>query len=217
MNLVFRDIVPYIPKLFTGLSLSIVVTICAMILGLILGITAAILRIQEQMILRAIGKTYIEIFRNTPLLVQLYLIYFGLGQLGVNISPLWSAVIGLTVNNGAYIAEIFRAGLSGVSTNLKEAGMALGLNRGQLFRMIVFPPAIRNVFPALTNQFILLFLFSSVASLISFGELTHQIMNIQSQTARTFEIIFIGLVLYYSVSSLFGFLSKKIERNVFRW
>ncbi|NEU29851.1 amino acid ABC transporter permease [bacterium LRH843] len=217
MNLVFRDIIPYIPEMLKGLSLSIFVTIIAMALGLLLGIFAAVLRSRDNFILRSAGKTYIEIFRNTPLLVQLYLIYFGLGQLGIDINPLWSAVIGLTINNGAYTAEILRAGFSGVSKNLKEAGLALGLNRFQLFRLVVLPPAIKSVFPALTNQFILLFLFSSVASMISFGELTHQIMNIQSQTARTFEVIFAGLVLYYGVSSILSYLSKIIERKAFKW
>lgn len=217
LNLVFGDIVPYIPDMLKGLGLSLYITIIGMVVGTVLGIFFALGKMSSIKILRLISSFYIEVIRNTPLLVQLYLIYFGLGQLGIDINPLWSALIGIVINNAAYTAEIFRAGISSVPGGIKEAGSALGLSIPQIFRYVVLPPAIKSVFPALTNQLILLFLFSSVASIISLEELTYQVMNIDSKTSRTFEVLIIATVLYYGCSSIFSSLSKIVEKKVFRW
>ncbi|MFF2889113.1 amino acid ABC transporter permease [Paenibacillus sp. NPDC057967] len=217
MTFYFGDVFPYIPLLLKGLAISLYITVFGMLVGSVLGVFVNLAKTGKSKVLRKISSAYIEIIRNTPLLVQLYLIYFGLGQLGININPLWSAMIGITLNNAAYTAEIFRAGFNSVSKGLREAGCALGMTSTQIFRHIILPPAIRSVFPALTNQLILLFLFSSVASVISLEELTYQIMNVDSKTFRTFEILTIGAILYYASSSIFAMLSKVIEKKLFRW
>jgi polar amino acid transport system permease protein len=217
VNLVFRDIIPFYPLLVSGLVTSLYITIICMVAGTVLGLFVALCKSSKNAVISFLGSSYIEVFRNTPLIIQLYIIFFGLGQLGININPLWSALIGITINNGAYTAEIFRAGFSSVPKGLNEAGSALGMNSAQIFRHVILPPALRTAFPALTNQLILIFLFSSVASVISLEELTYQVMNIETQTSRTLEVVLIATVLYYSCSSIFVYLSNVLSKKVFKW
>ncbi|WP_236783347.1 amino acid ABC transporter permease [Arthrobacter dokdonensis] len=160
---------------------------------------------------------YIEAIRNTPLLVQLYLIYFALPSMGINLNPIWAALIGLTLNNAAYTAEIYRAGFESVPKGLREAGKALGMKPVQIVRYIILTPATRNVFPALTNQLILLFLASSIGSIISLPELTNAIMTVSNTTYRTIEVLTVGGLLYLGVSALMSVASKRAETTLFRW
>ncbi|KAB2329551.1 amino acid ABC transporter permease [Cytobacillus depressus] len=217
MNLVFHDIIPFFPLLVSGLLTSLYITVICMLAGTLIGLFVALSKASKNVLISFLGNSYIEVFRNTPLIIQLYIIFFGLGQLGIDINPLWSAVIGITMNNAAYTAEIFRAGFSSVPKGLNEAGSALGMNSSQIFRHVILPPAVRTAFPALTNQLILLFLFSSVASVISLEELTYQVMNIETQTSRTLEITLIATLLYYGCSSVFVYLSNLLSKKVFKW
>lgn len=217
MTFYFGDLIPYLPMLLQALWISIYVTLISFGVGALLGIGLSAAKTGPIAPLRAISSTYIEIMRNTPLLVQLYLLYFGLGQLGLQVSPLWSAIIGMTLNNAAYTAEIFRAGFASVPKGLKEAGAALALNRYQTFRYVVFKPGLRGILPSLTNQFIILFLYSSVASVISLEELTAVLQNLNSQTLRTVEIFSVGAVLYWVVSALIAQGARVSEKVMFRW
>jgi polar amino acid transport system permease protein len=217
MTLYYGDIAPYIPLLLQGLLLSVVLTLISMAVGSVVGLGAYHLKAGRSRVLSIIAGAYIEIFRNVPLLVVLYLVYFGLPLYGINLSPMWAAIIGMSLNNGAYVAEILRAGFSGVARGLKEAAYALGMNGRQTFLHVVFVPGIRSVIPALTNQFILLFLYSSVASVISMPDLTYQLMSANSSSLRTFEVFSIGLLLYYAVSSVFALASRVGESVLFRW
>ena len=217
MTFYFGDLIPFIPMLLRGLWVSIYVTLASMIVGSVLGIFVYLAKVGPIGWLRRLSSSYIEIIRNTPMLVQLYLVYFGLGQVGINLNPLWSALIGMTLNNSAYTAEIFRAGFEAVPAGLREAGSALGLSSRQTFRYVVLKPAIRSVLPALTNQLIILFLFSSVASVISLNDLTSALLDLNSTTLRTFEVFTVGALLYYGTSSLLAAMSRLGEKTVFRW
>jgi polar amino acid transport system permease protein len=213
----FGDILPYLPLLLQALWVSIYVTLIGFAVGSVAGVLISLARSSRARILRTAAGGYIEIFRNTPLLVQLYLIFFGLGQVGINLDPLWSAVLGLTLNNAAYTAEIFRAGFESVPSGLREAGSALGMSSVQTFRYVVLKPAVRNVLPSLTNQLIVLFLFSSVGSVISLNELTSVLSDINSQTQRTLEVFTYGAVLYYLTSVVIAMSSRVAEKTLFRW
>lgn len=217
MSFFFGDILPYVPVLLRALGISVYVTVVGFTVGSVLGMVISLLRASRVAPLRFFSGAYIEVFRNTPLLVQLYLIYFGLGQIGINLNPLWSAFLGLALNNSAYTAEIFRAGVESVPKGLTEAASALGMSFGQTFRYVVLKPAVRNVLPALTNQMIVLFLFSSVGSVISLDELTSQLLNLNSQTLRTIEVFTYGAVMYYLVSVLIALSSRVAEKTMFRW
>jgi polar amino acid transport system permease protein len=211
------DLIPYLPQILLGLWVSIYISVLSFLAGSALGLVAYRAKAGQSATLRRISSAYIEVVRNVPLLVVLYLIYFGLGQFGINLDPLWSALIALTINNGAYVAEILRAGFDSVPQGLREAAQALGMNSRQTFRYVVFTPGIRRVFPALTNQFILLFLFSSVASVIALPELTNALMTVNSNTLRTFEVFALGALLYYAVSSVLAIGSRVGEKRLFRW
>lgn len=217
MTLYFGDLLPYSSLLLQGLGISLYITIITMVAGGILGILLYRGKSGSARFPRAISIGYIEAFRNTPLLVQLYLVYFGLPQFGINLNPEWSALIALTLNNAAYMAEIYRAGFESVPKGLIEAGRALGMHANQIFRNVELLPAIRNVFPALTNQLILLFLATSVASIIALPELMNTITNISSRTFRTIEILTVGGLIYFVFSALFAIGSKYIDLKLFRW
>lgn len=217
MTFYFGDLLPYLPVMLRALWVSVYVTVIAMLVGSVFGVLVYLAKVSPSKALSRLSSAYIEVVRNTPLLVQLYLIYFGLGQVGINLNPLWATLVGMTMNNSAYTAEIFRAGFQSVPAGLREAGGALGMSTRQTFRYVVFKPAIRSVFPALTNQFIILFLFSSVASVISLEELTSILMNLNSQTLRTLEVFTYGGLLYYLASALIAASSRLAEKALFRW
>jgi polar amino acid transport system permease protein len=213
----FAAVLPYLPVMLRALLISIEVTVLAFFIGSVLGIFVYLGRRSPIAPLRWLAYGFVEIFRNTPLLVQLYLIYFGLPQVGINLDPFWSTLAGMTLNNAAYTSEIFRAGIESVPTGLLEAAGALGMRYAQTFRHIVLKPAIRNVLPALTNQFIVLFLFSSVGSVISLDELTSALADLNQRTLRTLEIFTIGGLLYYLFSAVIAASSRLAERYLFRW
>lgn len=217
MTIDFGAVLPYLPVMLRALGISLEVTVLSFFIGSVLGIFVYLGRRSPLVPLRWLASAFVEVFRNTPLLVQLYLIYFGLPQIGINLDPFWSTLVGMTLNNAAYTAEIFRAGIESVPTGLVEAAGALGLRFGQTFRFIVLKPAIRNVLPALTNQFIVLFLFSSVGSVISLNELTSALADLNQRTLRTLEIFTIGGILYYLASAVMAGSSRLAERYLFRW
>lgn len=217
MSFDLANTLQYVPTLLHALWVSVYVTIGSFFAGSVLGIFVYLGKSSTARPLRVLASSYVEVVRNTPLLVQLYIIYFGLSQFGFNFNPLWSALIGMTLNNSAYTAEIFRGGIEAVPHGLREAGSALGMRFDQTFRYIVLKPAIRNVLPALTNQFIVLFLFSSVGSVISLNELTSKMQDLNSETLRTFEIFTYGAIMYYLTSVLIAAASRFAERVLFRW
>lgn len=213
----FGDLLPYIPLLVQGLLLSILVTVVSYWLGFAFGAGIYVARAADHRVLRGAAKGFIELMRNTPLLVQLYLVYFGLPTVGVNLDPLAATVVAMTLNNSAYVAEILRAGIEAVPSGQWEAGRALGLRASQVFRDVVFVPAFRTVLPSLTNQFIILFLFSSVGSVISLTELTSVLEDINQRTLRTLEVFSVGGLLYYLTSTVIAQGSALAERRLFRW
>lgn len=217
MQLYYGDLIPYLGPLFTGLGISIVVSIVAAVAGGALGIMLYVWRVSAARPLRVAATAYIEAIRNTPLLLQLYLVYFALPQAGVNLDPVAAGIVALTVNNAAYMAEIYRAGFQSVPDGLREAGAALGLSARDTFWRVCFPPAMRNVLPATTNQTILLFLASSVTSVVALPDLMHAMLGITSTTFRTIETFTIGGLLYFGVAFLIATTSRVIETKIIKW
>ncbi len=217
MKLYFNDVVPYLGDMFFGLGYSIILTVVSMGLGLLVGTAAYLGKSSRNRVLSSAARIYIELIRNTPMLVQLYILYFGLPELGIDLSPMASSVIAMVVNGGAYIAEIMRSGFQIIPFGLQEAGMALGMTNWQIFFHIRLKLALKNAFPSLINQFILLFLFSSVTSTISMPELTYVTFNLQSSTARVFEVLLISGAMYYIVTVLFVGGFRRVEKKLFHW
>lgn len=209
----FPEVFPYLPLLLKGLLLSIAITVVSTLIGTLLGLFSAIAGLSTSKNARAVSKAYVEAFRNTPLLVQMYLIYFGLGQFGIQIPPVPAAILAMTVNTGAYTTVIFQAGIQAVDVAQKEGALALGMTYAQTFRHVILPQAFRIVFPPLVNQTISLFLFSAVASTISVPELTHQALYVDSVTWRTFEVFIVTTILYFACTFLVTILADMYERT----
>ncbi|MGW4100952.1 amino acid ABC transporter permease [Mycobacterium sp. NPDC004974] len=217
MQLYYGDLIPYLVPLLKGLAVSIGVSLVAAVVGGAFGILLYSGRTSKVSIWRIASSTYIEVIRNTPLLLQLYLVYFALPQAGVNLDPVAAGILALSINNAAYMAEIFRAGFQSVPAGLREAGAALGLSPRDTFWRVLFPPAMRNVLPAITNQTILLFLASSITSVVSLPDLMHVMMGITSTTFRTIEAFTVGGLLYFAVAFLIASLSRIVETWSIKW
>jgi polar amino acid transport system permease protein len=200
--------------LLEGAGLTLRLSIVTMMLGLIVGVLGAFAKTSGPRPLRAVVQVYVEIVRNTPFLVQLLLIYLGLPALGLRLSPDSSALLAMVVNLGAYATEIARAGIEAVPHGQIEAGRALGLKSWQIFRLIVLMPALQIVFPALSSQFILVVLGSSVVSAISAEELTAVANNLQARTFRPFEIYLAVGAIYVAMVFAFQAVFAVVERRM---
>ena len=201
------------PLLLHGTWITIQLSSLAMFWGLLVAIGCAWGRTAGPAPVRWIIKAYIEIIRNTPFLVQLFFFYFALPATGVRWSAYTAALVAMIVNLGAYATEIVRAGIQSIPKEQIEAGLALNLSRVEIFRFVVLKPALRAIYPALTSQFILLMLASSVVSVISADDLTSVATNLVSQTFRSFEIYIVVTVIYLLLTLIFSY----FFRAVFRW
>ena len=188
-------------SLMDGAILTLELAGTATVLGGLIGIFGAMARRSHQPVLARAASLYVETIRNTPLLVQIFLVYFGLASLGLKLSAVTVAALALTINVGAYTTEIIRAGFDSIHPSQIEAGEGLALSRAQIYWHVVLMPALERVYPALTSQFVLLMLASSVTSQISAEELTAVANYIQSDTYRAFET-YIVVALIYVVLSL---------------
>ena len=186
-------------------------------LGLIIGMVMAGLQSLKNRPLNALIQVYIEVIRNTPFLVQLFFVYFGLPSLGLKVPADQAALLALTINIGAYATEIVRAGVESISKGQIEAGRSLGLSSFQIFVFVILKPALMTVYPALTSQFILLMLSSAVVSVISADDLTSVAANLQSQTFRSFEIYIVVAVIYLTLALSFSALFKLIYQRTLNY
>jgi polar amino acid transport system permease protein len=196
----FRDVFASWPFLMQGLGITLYLSTVTMLLGLAIGVAGASARLYGGLFLRSAVGAYVEVIRNTPLLIQLFIVFFGLPSLGLRLDAMTAALISLTINLGAYSVEIVRAGLQAIPKPQIEAGYSLGLSGFQVFRYIVILPALKLMFPALASQFILLMLATSIASQISVPELFHAASIIQSRTFRDFEVYSVIAVLYLALA-----------------
>jgi polar amino acid transport system permease protein len=201
------------PQLLAGVGQTLWFSASAMVLGLIIAIIGALGKTTAPRPVRFLISAYVEIIRNTPFPIQLFIIYFGLPTLGIRLTPNVTAVLALTLNFAAYGIEIVRAGIESIAKGQIEAGRALGMRPLQIFRYVVLKPAIQNIYPALASQFILTMLYSSVCSTIAATELTGAANDITSRTFRSFEGYFTVTVIYFLLSCLFWVLFRAIDRR----
>jgi polar amino acid transport system permease protein len=212
----FRDVFAAWQFLARGLGVTIGLSVATMIFGLVIGVAGAAARLYGPTLLRSAVAQYVEVIRNTPLLVQLFIVFFGLPSLGLRLDALTAALISLTINLGAYSVEIVRAGLQAIPRSQVEAGHSLGLSGFQVFRYIVLLPSLKMMFPALASQFILLMLATSIASQISVSELFHAASIIQSRTFRDFEVYTVIAVLYLALALTLRVIFAIIYKLVFK-
>ena len=188
------------PLLAKGVAWTSGLTAVSAAFGLLLGIACAWVRTQGPVWLKPAVGVYVELIRNTPFIVQLFLIFFGLPMAGVRLSAEWASVIAMVVNLGAYSAEIVRAGIQATPRGQVEAALSLALSRTQTFAHVVLPPALQRVWPALVSQIIIVMLGSAVCGQISTEELSYAANLIQSRNFRAFEAFIVATVLYLLLS-----------------
>ena len=202
LQLDFGAVLERWPMLVAGAELTMELALAATVLGFGLGTLCAVGRRQPDGWVSRVCGFYVELTRNTPFLVQIFLIYFGLSSLGLSLSAFVVALLALSVNVGAYTTEIMRAGFDAIPRGQIEAAECLALSRRQVYWHVVLLPAVERVYPALTSQFVLLMLASSVTSQISTEELTAAANFIQSDTYRAFETYILTAIFYLLLSLL---------------
>ncbi|GLX15873.1 polar amino acid ABC transporter permease [Pseudomonas straminea] len=196
----FSALWPYWPELLSGLWVTIQLTVMATVGGVGLGILGAALRSSRPSVLSRLWGVYVELIRNTPFVVQLFFIVFGLPNLGVKLTAGEAALLAMLINLGAYSTEIIRAGIQVTPRGQWEAGRVLGLSRTQTFVRVVLPPSLKRIYPALVSQCIIVMLGSSVVSQVSHEELTFAANLIQSRTFLSFEVYLVTTLMYLALS-----------------
>lgn len=213
----FQPVFGNLDLLLYGAWLTVRLSLMAMVLGLIVSVLGAVAKTSGIRPLRWLVDVYVEVIRNTPFLVQIFFIFFGLPAAGISLSPNTAALVALVVNVGAYGTEIIRAGIESIPRGQIEAGRALGLSPVQIFRYVVMVPALRNIYPSLTSQFIYLMLTSSVVSVISANDLASAGADLNARTFASFEIYLVLTILYFVLALGFSTLFAAIRRAFFTY
>lgn len=199
----FGPLLNYLPQIVSGLWLTIGLSFVGIFGGIALGIFCAVLSTSSSAAPRLLVRLYVEVVRNTPLLVQIFVIFFGLPNIGVRLSPLTSVFIALVLNNGGYVAEIVRGGIEATHRSQVEAAESLGMTYFQTLRYVILPPALERVFTPVVSQCVLLMLSTSLVSAIGVEDLTGAAMIASSETFRTMEIYLVVAVVYVSLNFVF--------------
>jgi len=188
------------PLLLRGAALTLALTAAATVLGLALGIACARARTHGPAAVRAVAAGYVELIRNTPFIVQLFFIFFGLPSLGARLSSEAASVIAMTLNLGAYAAEIVRAGIEATPRGQLEAARSLAMTERQVFLRVVLPPSLGRVWPAMVSQIVIVMLGSAVCGQIATQELSYSTNLIMSRNFRSFEANFVAAALYFGMA-----------------
>ena len=203
-----------IPTLAEGLSLTLTLSALAIIFSAAWGLPVVLGLMSNLTPLRLVTRAYVEFVRNTPVLVQMYFIFFGSSMIGYRLSGFAAGLTAITLQNGAYIAEIYRAGIQSVSQRQMEAGLAIGLTPRAAFRTVVLPQAFRKIVPPLSNQGIVIIKDTALVATLSVAELTFQARMLADRTAAVYEIFFTLALFYIAITSAFALFMRFVELRV---
>lgn len=213
----FGPVIVHLDALLFGLAQTLKLAVLSILFGTAIGILGAVGRsFGPRWLSRLIGA-YVELIRNTPLLIQLYIVFFSLPLIGLKFSSNTAAIIALSIHLGAYATEILRAGVESIDEGQIEAAKSLGLGRYRIIRHVVLVPAVRAVYPSLSAQFILQLMGTSVVGAIAAEELTAIANNLVMQTFRSFEVYIIVAVIYFAVVQAASLMLAGLGRLMFRW
>ena len=200
-----------------GVGNTLLITIFAVFFGFLLGLLFALLRRSKNLLFHSIAVAYIEFIRGTPMMVQVMFVYFGIGELIQDIPAVVAGIIAISINSGAYVAEIIRSGVQAVNHGQTEAARSLGMSKQETMRYIIMPQALRNIWPALGNEFITLLKDSSIVSVIGVAELMYQTQLVQSATYKGALPLFIAMVIYFiltfTLTRLLNYGERKLNRS----
>lgn len=211
----YKLFVESLPAFMAGLWVTLYVTIIALVIASVIGLVVGLINIGKNKWLKLFAKFYIDLVRGTPLIVQAFFLYFGMtGALGFKISPELAGVIVISINAGAYMSEIFRAGIQAIDIGQMEAARSLGLPYSKAMAKVIIPQAFRNMIPAILNQFIISLKDTSILTVIGVGELTQSGQIIIASTYRSFEIWTMIGVLYFIMIYTLTIIFRQIEVNL---
>lgn len=206
-----------LPDLLVGAWLTVQLSVIAMVIGIVVAVACAIARMTGPAPVKWAIGAYVEVIRNTPFLVQIFIVFFGLPSIGIRFDPNTSALVAMVLNVSAYVTEILRAGIDSIPKGQSEAGAALGLTPLQVFRYVILKPAMKSVYPALTSQYVLLMLQSSVISAISAEELTAIANDVASRTFASFEVYIIVTGIYFVMGMAFSAVFRLLFNRIFAY
>ena len=209
----FGSILDYTPVLLKGIGITVELIAIGAVAGIALGIVCAWARTFGPKWLRPPVSAYVELIRNTPFLIQLFFIFFGLPSIGIKLTEMQAAILAMVINLGAYSTEIIRAGIQATPRGVIEAGLTLAMTRLQVFRYVILKPALQRIWPALSSQIVIVMLGSAVCSQIAAEELTFAANFIQSRNFRAFEVYFVVTGIYL----LLAILLRQVLRSLGWW
>jgi len=212
MGLDFTVVWEGLPYLLLGALVTIEVTVIALVLGSIIGLMAGLARLSKNRYLAGLAAVYVAFIRGTPLLVQLFILYFGLPQMGVKLPAFLCGVIGLSIYSGSYISEIVRGAIQSIDRGQTEAARSLGFSPAQTMRLVVLPQAFLRMLPPLGNEFIALIKNSSLVSLLTIQDLMRAGQRIISITFRSFEVYIAVAVLYFLLTYTMSVITRRMEQ-----
>ncbi|SCI01273.1 Arginine transport system permease protein ArtQ [uncultured Clostridium sp.] len=206
-----------------GTSVTVIISLVALLFGCIIGMLICLMKLSTFKVLKAVATTYIEILRGTPLFVQIYIIYFGLPQVGIDFpsilgisSDFIAGAFALSINSGAYVAEILRSGIQSVEKGQMEASRSLGLGYAATMRYVIVPQAIKNILPSLANEFITLVKESAIISVIGVREIMFTSSIVKNATYKPLEPLIVAAIIYFiltfTLSKLVGKFEKKLAK-----
>lgn len=211
----FSTVWESIPPLLVGVKLTIFITLIGLVFGFILGALAGLGKTSKIPFIRGLASAYIGSIRGTPMMVQVMFLYFGLPlAIGMRVSPLLAGIISISVNSGAYIAEVVRGAIQSIEAGQSEAGRSIGLTNFQTLLYVIWPQAFKRMIPALGNQFIISLKDTSLLVVIGVGELTRSGQEIISVNFRAFEVWFTVAVMYLCLTLLISRILKVFEKNM---
>ncbi|WP_019377401.1 amino acid ABC transporter permease [Virgibacillus halodenitrificans] len=215
MNLDFSQIVPYIPFMLEGIWVTLKFVSASIVIGFFIGTLLALCKITKIPVLKVIADIYTSIFRGTPLILQLMIFYFAVPQLtGYDIEPFSSAILAFGLNSAAYVSEIIRAGIMAVDKGQTEAAQALGVPYKSMMANIILPQAIKNILPALMNEFITLTKESAIVSVIGYLDIMRRAQIVGADIYRNFEPLLFAGVIYWLMVYVLTQLGKVVERRM---
>ncbi|MBC7122827.1 MAG: amino acid ABC transporter permease [Pseudothermotoga sp.] len=203
-----------IPKLLNGLIVTFYMTAFAAVFGLVFGTILCVWRVYANRLVSSVSAGFIELIRGTPMLVQLFILYYGLPVYGIRLSPLVAALIGFTMNSAAYQAEYIRGAIQSIGSGQMRAALSIGMSKWQAVRLIILPQALRRVIPAWTNEFIYLLKYTSMAYIIGAPEMMAQAKFIASRNFEFFKVYLITAFIYLTVVWIASFFFAWLERKL---
>ncbi len=210
---VFRIFLNHWNVLIEGLGVTLQMTLLAVVIGFVIGILLALIRVYGPKPFSILVMVFIEVIRGTPLLVQLFILYFGLPPYGINLTPFTAAIIGFSINSAAYQAEYLRGSIQSIEDNQMVAARSIGMTHLQSISNIMLPQALRKVIPSWTNEFIYLLKYTSLAYIVGAPELMTQAKFIASRNFQFFKVYLIVAVMYLVVVLLFTWFFGRVEKK----